>query len=48
MSTSAIEPTFSDVLVKPLLGFINLIGSINESLSETHFVKVQGEAEIIS
>ena len=48
MSILAIKPAFSDVLVKPKLGVINLIGFINEGLNETHFVRVRGEAEMIS
>ena len=48
MSILAIKPAFSDVLVKPKLGVINLIGFINESPTETHFVRVRGEAEMIS
>ena len=34
--------------MKPQPGVINLVGPINESLNETHFVRVWGEAEIIS
>ena len=40
--------TFVNVFVKPYPSVINLVGPINESLNETHFVRVRGEAEMIS
>ena len=38
----------SDVLAKPQPGVINLVGPINESFNETHFIRVRGKAKHIS